>query len=667
MTGDWRRGTAFVLSVCLVWVTPFGVAQDVKTGRTDPEETHDYYTPELSEITREERARAIRALKRVEGRSKAFGIVLNRQKMEKLTSDRLVKVLKEYDRFVGILDELPKGFVKACNIGTVWFSDEIVDASGQHAGGFASGAGINLAVGFSRGTVYHEMFHKFECCITDSQRKEWKELNPREFVYEGAVWDVFAGNDSQSKREAERHLERIKAGKEKSVGELREQARKKEISLRIAANKTNETVQAAFINGYAQTTPGEDRAEVFRCMMEEGPFFFARAKRSEHMRRKMEFMMQLTGKRRYLGDRFWEEHSDVSTGGCADGDARPGANDMPVVDPAVMGFDAQKLVALGRNIDKHDIATASLVVAVGGKVIYEYGNTSRRGSLSSCWPSLLSILYGKFVHMRRIDLDETLESLGITDNVPLGGRERSAKVRDLIASRSACYVASANDPPEIKHPERMSRLPGKSFHYNNWDFNVAAYILEKKTDANVFAAFDEMVARPLRLQDWTVKGQRLVGDTSRSKYLACDFHLSARDLARVGQMMLNKGKWRGMRVVPSSWIAKSTSAVSKFAGGGGFGYMWWVEDDRQIPAAYRGAFSARGQEGQYLTVMPALDMVVAHLPKSGKRPMTRDDYEKILMTVFLAKNDPMLTESVLKHLSGRQRLRAPMAKTPPNE
>ena len=121
------------------------------------------------------------------------------------------------------------------------------------------------------------------------------------------------------------------------------------------------------------------------------------------------------------------------------------------------------------------------------------------------------------------------------------------------------------------------------------------------------------------------------------------------------------------RVVPSSWIAKSTSAVSKFAEGGGFGYMWWVENDRQIPAAYRGAFSARGQEGQYLTVIPALDMVVAHLPKSGKRPMTRDDYEKILMTVFLAKNDPLLTESVLKHLSDRQRLRASMAKTQPNE
>lgn len=80
---------------------------------TDPGENRNYGTPDLPEITREERTRAIRELKRVERRSKAFRIFLNRGKMEKLKGDRLLKVLKEYDRFVSVLEELPEGFVKA--------------------------------------------------------------------------------------------------------------------------------------------------------------------------------------------------------------------------------------------------------------------------------------------------------------------------------------------------------------------------------------------------------------------------------------------------------------------------------------------------------------------------------------------------------------------------
>ena len=644
-----RRFMAFAVAAAAIALS--GFAQEQEGGdvvdEQDPGENRNYGTPDLPEITREERTRAIRELKRVEKRSKAFRIFLNRGKMEKLKGDRLLKVLKEYDRFVGVLEELPEGFVKACNIGSVWFSDEIVDMSGQHAGGVASGEGINLSVGFDKGTVYHEMFHKFECCITDSQRREWEEFNPREFIYEGSAWDAFAGNDEHSKRAAERYMKRLKAGKEKSAKEKLEESRKKKDNLRIAANKTNETVQAAFINGYAQTTPGEDRAEVFRCMIEEGPRFFLRVQRSEHMRRKMEFMMRLTGVRKFLGAGFWEEHSDVSSGGgayAASGSAESielSAVDMPSADPEAMGYDAQRLAAISRAIVKHDIATEAMVVVVGGKVIFEYGDTSRPAKVSSCGASLLSILYGRFVNMRRIDLDETLESIGISEVGGLERRERAAKVRDIISLRSCCFIRASNDPPGRTLPDRTSRLPGNSFFYSNWDINVAATILEKKAEADVAAVFDEVVAKPLRLRDWNLELQSKAGDLLVSEHLACDFCLSARDMARIGQMMLGRGKWKGMQIVPESWVLKSTSVVSKFPNGGGFGYMWWVENEAQNPKAYKGAYSARGLEGQRLTVLPALDMVVAHLPKVGGRKMKGADYKKLLTAVFMARKEPL--------------------------
>ena len=647
-----RRCMALAVAALAISLSALsGFAQEQEGGddvdEPDPSENKNYGTPDLPEITREERTRAIRELKRVERRSKAFRIFLNRGKMEKLKGDRLLKVLKEYDRFIGVLEELPEGFVKACNIGSVWFSDEIVDMSGQHAGGVASGEGINLSVGFDKGTVYHEMFHKFECCITDSQRREWDELNPKEFIYEGSAWDAFTGNDENSKKAAEKRMKRLKAGKEKSSRERLEESRKKKDNLRIAANKTNETVQAAFINEYAQTTPGEDRAEVFRCMVEEGPRFFLRVQRSEHMRKKMEFMMRLTGTKKFLGADFWEEHSDVSSGGGAyavSGSAEGlelAAVDMPSADPEKMGYDAQRLAAISRAIARHDIATEAMVVAVEGKVIFEYGDTSKPAKVSSCWASLLSILYGRFVNMRRIDLEETLESIGISEVGGLERRERSAKVRDVISLRSGCFIRASNDPPGRKLPERTSRLPGNSFFYSNWDINVAASILEKKAEADVVAVFDEVVAKPLRLRDWNLALQSKTGDLLVSDHLACDLSLSARDMARIGQMMLGKGRWKGLQIVPASWVAKSTSAVSKFQNGGGFGYLWWVENEAQNPKAYKGAYSARGLEGQRLTVLPALDMVVAHLPRADGRKMKGSDYKKLLAAVFMARKEPL--------------------------
>jgi len=638
---------AVAVGIALSAFRGFAGDEDKSTG-TESGESHDYGVPELPQISPEVRAKAVRELKRVEKRSKAFHIYLNRGKMEKLKGDRILKVLKEYDRFVSVLEELPEGFVLACDIGSVWFSDEIVDMSGRHAGGVASEEGINLAVGFRKGTVYHEMFHKFERCITESQRREWEEFNPEEFIYEGSKWDGFAGNDKYSKKAAERRIKRIKAGKEKSKKELRDKARSKRDTRRIAANKTNETVQAAFTGSYAQTTPREDRACVFGTMMAEGPRFFLRAQRSEHMRKKMEFIIKLTGSKKYLGADFWEEHSNVSSGGGVYAD--PGyaqgldlaAADMPAADPESMGYDGRRLAAISRAIVKHDIPTEAMVVVVGGKVVFEYGDTARPANVSSCWTSLLSILYGRYVHARKIDLEETLESIGITETGGLERRERLAKVRDVISSRSCCFIRASNDPPGRKLPERASRVPGNSFFLSNWDFNVAASILEKKAEADVVSLFDELVAKPLRLRDWNMSLQGRTGDIQVSEHLACRFCLSARDMARIGQLMLGKGRWKGLQIVPESWVAQSTDAVSKFQGGGGFGYMWWVENEEQDPKAYKGAYSARGLEGQRLTVLPALDMVVAHLPRSGgKKKMTGSAYKKLLQAVLMARKEPL--------------------------
>lgn len=598
----------------------------------------DYKSPEplLSLATREDRAKAIRALKKVERRSKNLGVLLNYGKMEKMKGDRLFKVLSEYERFISILEEMPENFVKACKIGTVWFSDEIADFSGSHAGGFASAEGINMSMNFGRGTVYHEMFHKFERCITDRQKREWEELNPKDFIYEGSSWDTFAGNDKYSKRTAERHQKRIASGKAKSAKDKLEESRRAKDKKRIEANRNNPEVQGAFINSYAQTTPLEDRACVFGCMVEEGPLFLKRAAGNEHMRRKMEFMIELTGTKKFLGKDFWNVRVEPSR--INEEDARYGRIDIsnwPKATPADMGLKQAYIDAIPRLLARRNMDTSAIVVVVGGKVIYEYGDSSTPCDISLCWTSLMSMLFGRHVHAQTINLDETLKSIGLDDVGGLSDRERMATVRHLLASRSGCRHKVA----DVKHKvskESSAKIPGSVFEYNTWNFNAAASIFEMKTGKNVITAFDEEIAVPLGFQDWDSSMQEQNGDTRVSSHLACKMRLSARDMARGGELMLRKGMWRGMRILPKRWVEESTSLTTKLPDGEGFGYSWWVENENQQPNVFKGAFSARGANGQRITVIPKLDMVVVYVP-SMTSPTRREDFRLLLQLIAMAR------------------------------
>ena len=133
-----------------------------------------------------------------------------------------------------------------------------------------------------------------------------------------------------------------------------------------------------------------------------------------------------------------------------------------------------------------------MMVVVGGKVIFEYGDTSAVSDVSTCWHSMLSVLYGKYVHIRRINLDETLADIGISDVGGLERREAQATGRDVISSRSGCFHPAANEPPGAEQVPRGNLLPGRHFTYNDWDFNVAASIFETPSlnNASSFSFMD---------------------------------------------------------------------------------------------------------------------------------------------------------------------------------
>jgi CubicO group peptidase (beta-lactamase class C family) len=261
----------------------------------------------------------------------------------------------------------------------------------------------------------------------------------------------------------------------------------------------------------------------------------------------------------------------------------------------------------------------------GGEVIHRYGDDRKLSYLASARKSLISMLYGPSIARGKIDPDATLASLGFDDLGGLLPIERTATLRDLLRARSGVYHPAANaGDASARAPPRGSIKPGSYFLYNNWDFNALGALFEKLTGRNLYAAFGEDIARPIGCEDWDEKihEQAVRNDTGASSWPAQHFVLSARDMARMGQLMLNGGRWEGARILPRDWVELTTSIAtpaaevartSPFVEGLAYGYLWWIFD----PAgpwsdAMKGGFTASGAFGQFITVLPKRDLVIAH-------------------------------------------------------
>lgn len=295
----------------------------------------------------------------------------------------------------------------------------------------------------------------------------------------------------------------------------------------------------------------------------------------------------------------------------------PTAEGWETAKPAEMGYSQEKLNAVKKHIVSKTHGTGACII-VGGKMIFKYGYLDRLSYIASCRKSILSMMYGKYVENGTVDLNKTVGELGLDDIQGLTDAEKEATVNDLITARSGVYHPASNGGDSKDKPERGTYRRGEHYLYNNWDFNAAGEAFEIMTGKNIYDAFGEDIAGPIGMEDWNREAQKKTGDLTVSRFPAYHFHFSTRDMARIGYLMLNKGKWEDKQVISEEWVKKTTSVVStyeevKSRERFSYGYMWWLFDESapKFREEYRGAYLAWGAMGQYIAVIPALDMVVA--------------------------------------------------------
>ncbi|MDI6028396.1 serine hydrolase [Corticibacterium sp. UT-5YL-CI-8] len=210
-------------------------------------------------------------------------------------------------------------------------------------------------------------------------------------------------------------------------------------------------------------------------------------------------------------------------------------------------------------------------------------------------------------------------------------------MRDLLMARSGIYHVAAYETAGIrqKRPERGSHAPGSFWFYNNWDFNALGTIYRQQTGEDIFQSFAQRIAAPISMEDFSA-GDGSYSLEKSSVHPAYPFTMSARDLARFGQLFLNGGQWGGRQVIPAAWVGEATTALSQPSDHtSGYGYMWWTL--RTDHWGQGGAFNA-GYGGQVVAYVPEKRLVIVQTvdPAQNRRGIEMRDFFQLMRKIAAA-------------------------------
>ena len=290
------------------------------------------------------------------------------------------------------------------------------------------------------------------------------------------------------------------------------------------------------------------------------------------------------------------------------------------------------------------IGSLAFLVIKNGEVLSEkywdgYSDSSLSGSFSVA-KSITSLLIGCAIK------DGNIKSVDqpVGDFIPSFAMGEKAKmtIRHLLTMTSGTDFNESYANPfsitteiyygtnlaETAESVDMERPPGTQYEYKSGNTALLGIIVEKATGKRLAEYAAEKLWQPLGAEHaalWST-------DTKNGLAKAyCCFSTNARDFARIGQLMLDSGKWNGINIIDSAYFAASITPcmVPDVTGNpcNYYGFQWWLVPDR------KGVFYARGILGQYIIVIPEQNTVVVRLGEV-KSPILKNNTPKLVYDIL---------------------------------
>lgn len=310
--------------------------------------------------------------------------------------------------------------------------------------------------------------------------------------------------------------------------------------------------------------------------------------------------------------------------GCGDDSGGGGGGDLvwPTTEwridaPEARGMDASLLEGARQYAFQDGKNTQGVVVVRHGVIVGEWYEDGRdESSFATSWSiakSVTSALIGIAIH------EGLIESVDVSmaEFFPewTGTEKEDITLRDVLSMASGLKWSESYDPENVVSSDIIQMIalredhlayaasrpleftPGSRWSYSSGDTMLLSGVLEAVSGGNAGSYAREKLFDPIGMSpvDWWT-------DATGQTATYCCIDTPARQLAKFGLLYLRGGEWAGTQVVPREWVTTSTSpSVVPH-----YGHQWWLDE---TPGG-REMYIAIGHDGQYIYVVPDLDLVV---------------------------------------------------------
>lgn len=158
--------------------------------------------------------------------------------------------------------------------------------------------------------------------------------------------------------------------------------------------------------------------------------------------------------------------------------------------------------------------------------------------------------------------------------------------------------------------------PGTHWNYSTGETDLVGILIQKATGKSLADYLSEKIWKPWGMEHCAYW---LADECSNLNIGGSGLSSSLRDYARLGTLMLNKGKIENEQILSEDWEKDATSLLQQTNDqGGGYGYLWWRFND--------GSYAAVGIFGQMLYIDPSKDLVIAQIaawPKASSQDLAK--------------------------------------------
>ncbi|RYG01592.1 MAG: class C beta-lactamase-related serine hydrolase [Chitinophagaceae bacterium] len=279
---------------------------------------------------------------------------------------------------------------------------------------------------------------------------------------------------------------------------------------------------------------------------------------------------------------------------------------------------------------------SSLLVVRNGKLISEaYANSSEGAdelhNVMSCTKSIVSILFGIAQKQNLIGNINTPVATYFPELVPDDNAKRRITLRNCLTMQTGLAFDGGPSSRDLAETGTNSVSfifdqpvisdTGTAFLYSDFPPHLVNAVLGKVTGQRVQDFATTALFQPLAINDfkWDATKDGL-------NYGAFSLFLKPRDLAKLGQLCIQNGNWKGTELIPPGWLEEATSKqVSEL----NYGYFFWLDPTRK-------AYAMRGNGGQFVLIAPEKNLVIVYTAFPYSSPELWGNTEKLISTIYSA-------------------------------